>query len=696
MIHHYNHLFVQFVNLLSISKPRKRVMATFYSSSTNQMDVMPTFYTRDPGHASYPESSTASNMMYPRYSPSVPYSGKLTGNNQSQQNCIDPPVPASMISQDSFTGGADFASHLGERPYNALRDGRNEVLFMQTVGRSLTGVSDLVPSSVADDPHMGLHTQLGILNGQNLSLRQSNISTAQRQALSLSLGTQIPVPPFQFQPANSDISILSSHQSNLGDGRAFRDDICRNKLMHSNASPYDLSSFTSTIPNSRYLKVAQQLLDEVVNVQKALKQKTGRTQSLDNSVGATDSRDNDAESKGDGMSLNPQGSNDQSPTELSPSERQDLQNKMMKLLAMLDEVDRRHKQYYHQMQIVASSFDVVAGCGAAKPYTALALETISRQFRCLRDAISCQIRATKKSLGEKDSSNSKGGGISRLKYIDQQLKQQRAMQQLGMVQHNAWRPQRGLPETSVSVLRAWLFEHFLHPYPKDSEKLMLARQTGLTRSQISNWFINARVRLWKPMIEEMYKEEIGETEMDSNSSLENIPKSRDETGSSEEREHSKSPATEGCHTSQLNESSKSNISSMDAGGTAAGFPNEASADDTFMNLMLKDRQHDGGDCGLLHDAIARKSDGSGRLVGFQMAKLGRYRNGGVSLTLGLQHCDGCLPVSNGQQSFLGVRGQDVYSAAPPLEADATDYDCINSMDQRHRFGPSPLLHDFVA
>ena len=24
--------------------------------------------------------------------------------------------------------------------------------------------------------------------------------------------------------------------------------------------------------------------------------------------------------------------------------------------------------------------------------------------------------------------------------------------------------------------------------------------------QVSNWFINARVRLWKPMIEEMYEE----------------------------------------------------------------------------------------------------------------------------------------------------------------------------------------------
>jgi len=27
----------------------------------------------------------------------------------------------------------------------------------------------------------------------------------------------------------------------------------------------------------------------------------------------------------------------------------------------------------------------------------------------------------------------------------------------------AWRPQRGLPDRSVNVLRAWLFEHFLHP-----------------------------------------------------------------------------------------------------------------------------------------------------------------------------------------------------------------------------------------
>jgi hypothetical protein len=156
-----------------------------------------------------------------------------------------------------------------------------------------------------------------------------------------------------------------------------------------------------------------------------------------------------------------------------------------------------------------ASFEAVAGGGSARTYTALALRTISRQFRCLRDAIAGQVRAASRALGEAvDADGGCGRTVgSRLRYIDHQLRQQRALQQLGMMQSSAWRPQRGLPERSVSILRAWLFEHFLHPYPKDSDKIMLAKQTGLTRSQVSNWFINARVRLWKPMVEEMYLEE---------------------------------------------------------------------------------------------------------------------------------------------------------------------------------------------
>jgi hypothetical protein len=130
------------------------------------------------------------------------------------------------------------------------------------------------------------------------------------------------------------------------------------------------------------------------------------------------------------------------------------------------QVEQRYRQYHRQMQAVSSSFEAAAGAGSARTYTALALRTISRQFRCLRDAIASQVRAASRALGEDaDAAVAAGGRTvgSRLRYIDHQLRQQRALQQLGMMQGGAWRPQRGLPERSVSILRAWLFEHFLHP-----------------------------------------------------------------------------------------------------------------------------------------------------------------------------------------------------------------------------------------
>lgn len=83
--------------------------------------------------------------------------------------------------------------------------------------------------------------------------------------------------------------------------------------------------------------------------------------------------------------------------------------------------------------------------------------------RCLRDAIGNQLKIVKRALGEDVDRNAGLGETSRLRYVDQQMRQQRALQQLGMLQQHAWRPQRGLPERAVSVLRAWLFEHFLHP-----------------------------------------------------------------------------------------------------------------------------------------------------------------------------------------------------------------------------------------
>ncbi|PHU17414.1 hypothetical protein BC332_13109 [Capsicum chinense] len=94
----------------------------------------------------------------------------------------------------------------------------------------------------------------------------------------------------------------------------------------------------------------------------------------------------------------------------------------------------------------------------------------------LRDAICGQIRASRRSFGEQDASeNSKAIGISRPRFVDQHVRQQRALQQLGMMQQHAWRPQRGLPETFVSVLRAWLSEYFLHSGVSGSGKTKTAK-----------------------------------------------------------------------------------------------------------------------------------------------------------------------------------------------------------------------------
>ncbi|CAA2988275.1 BEL1-like homeodomain protein 3 [Olea europaea subsp. europaea] len=133
----------------------------------------------------------------------------------------------------------------------------------------------------------------------------------------------------------------------------------------------------------------------------------------------------------------------QESTSIFPSGKHDMQEKNTKLLSILD-----------KMHIVVSSFDAIAGSGAAKTYTALALKTIYCHFRSLYDAINGQIR--------------------------------------------------------MALKKPWGGIFFGKCYPKDLDRTMLGRQTGLTRSQVSNWFINARVRLWKPMVEEMYEKEVGD------------------------------------------------------------------------------------------------------------------------------------------------------------------------------------------
>ncbi|KAK4426320.1 BEL1-like homeodomain protein 2 [Sesamum alatum] len=258
------------------------------------------------------------------------------------------------------------------------------------------------------------------------------------------------------------------------------------------------SSFdgVNMLRNSKYAKAAQELLEEFCSV--------GRGQFKRSKLGRqNDSNRNPNSNPSGGAAASGGGGNTSSSKDLPPlssSERLEHQRR---------KVDRRYNHYCDQMQMVVNSFDMVMGLGAAVPYTCLAQKAMSRHFRCLKDAISDQLKHSCELLGEKDAAASglTKGETPRLRMLEQSLRQQRAFNQMGMMEQEAWRPQRGLPERSVNILRAWLFEHFLNPYPSDADKLLLARQTGLSRNQVSNWFINARVRLWKPMVEEMYQQE---------------------------------------------------------------------------------------------------------------------------------------------------------------------------------------------
>lgn len=169
------------------------------------------------------------------------------------------------------------------------------------------------------------------------------------------------------------------------------------------------------------------------------------------------------------------------------------------LLALLQVVDDQYSQCLDEIHTVVSAFHAVTELNP-DIHARFALHTISFLYKSLRERISNHILTLGLDFSEEVASKEEKS------FETSFIQKQWALQQLRRKDNQIWRPQRGLPERSVSVLRAWMFQNFLHPYPKDAEKHLLAVKSGLTRSQVSNWFINARVRLWKPMIEEMYAE----------------------------------------------------------------------------------------------------------------------------------------------------------------------------------------------
>ncbi|KAL3514684.1 hypothetical protein ACH5RR_027401 [Cinchona calisaya] len=667
-------------------------MSTYFSNLTSQEDVLQTQYLLN-------SSDLPENMMY--------------------QN---PPSTASSHSQ--LISGTSLQAHDFVEAQSVVS--RQEMLFIAPHGNTviMQPINEQLhfAPNFSDSNAVVVDTQVF---SKKLFHLQNADQTLQHQGLSLSLGNQVQssvdAPSYQSPYTNSGFSsLLSSHVEHSADHFSESSELktaeylsfdlsgrininsrvgevydpqssLRPKAMNSDPKLHEETVVSGVIYNSKFLKAAQELLDEVVNVRQALKHSDKRHDFHSSGYGVSE----EVKLKSECQSGIPSRAG-MSPDELSPAERNDLQNKMKKLLSMLDEVDRRYKQYYQQMQVLVSSFEIVAGCGAARSYTALARQTISRQFRCLHDAIKSQIQVVQQSLGEEGTVPNNQIGLSRLRLVDQQLRQQRALQQFG-VMRQPWRPQRGLPETAVSVLRAWLFEHFLHPYPKDSEKIMLARQTGLTRSQVANWFINARVRLWKPMIEDMYKEEFVDMEADSKSSQEHPQptgrlKSESEETGEELHESLMSP---GADDGQLRQSDElrndvtSNLN-INAYTTRTGFQ-DGSLKETNIDSGLNKSHKDGTVSMADHNIFASQTirtnqTGDAYNFSFLAGTVGNQ----VSLALGLQHpSKDSQPLSGGSHS--GV--DDTVASSVDLEK--AEYYSLDAINQQDRFSNPHLLPDFV-
>ncbi|PNT17566.2 hypothetical protein POPTR_010G197300v4 [Populus trichocarpa] len=261
----------------------------------------------------------------------------------------------------------------------------------------------------------------------------------------------------------------------------------QNGEMRSSVVPLGpFTGYASILTSSRFLKPAQQILDEICGVI--------------NCANANFPLDGLGESEITRESI----------AFLSGGVEHQWKNS--KLILMLDEVYRRYKLYCQQMQSVVASFETVAGLGNAAPYVCYAIKIVLKHFTSLKNALLDKIQFTGRTFADSIVTKEKSPRYGK---TERGIGNQNPTLNLNFIQHSVWRSHRGLPDHAVAVLKTWLFEHFLHPYPTDSEKQALAQQTGLSRTQVSNWFINARVRLWKPMVEEVHMLESQQTQAPS-------------------------------------------------------------------------------------------------------------------------------------------------------------------------------------
>lgn len=118
-----------------------------------------------------------------------------------------------------------------------------------------------------------------------------------------------------------------------------------------------------------------------------------------------------------------------------------------------NQVDDKYNQCLYHIQNVVSTFHDATNSTSPHFLARFALQTVAPAFNMSRERISKRIL-----LDGQESRNNYMRGKEKsfeTSFVDKQWNLKKDQQ--------SWRPQRGLSERSVSVLRSWMFQNFLHP-----------------------------------------------------------------------------------------------------------------------------------------------------------------------------------------------------------------------------------------
>jgi hypothetical protein len=141
------------------------------------------------------------------------------------------------------------------------------------------------------------------------------------------------------------------------------------------------------------------------------------------------------------------------------------------------QLDSRQEQYFQELSRVSASFEPALGPATTEGYTSLMSQAMSRHFSNLRRSILRKLAAItmppapptlwvdEESEEEEDEDDYDYDPARPVSQEDMVTRLVRRTKQAAVtrVAEQVCKPLRGLPEGSVAVLRAWLFDHFLDP-----------------------------------------------------------------------------------------------------------------------------------------------------------------------------------------------------------------------------------------